>query len=236
MEEKMEETIDLKEYFLIIKKKAWIIALITSMAMLASGIISFFVLSPVYQTKTTLIVNSDKAPGTDVITGDQISVSQKLAVTYGEIIKSKTVLDEVANQLKIKGGYQTIEKKLTVSPVADTQILEISVEDTNPQRAADIANTIPAAFTKEVKRITKANNVEVIDKAIVPKSPIKPNKIMNIMISAILGIMASLFVIFLLEYMDNKIKSPQDIEKHLGLPLLGVIPNERKVRKGGKRR
>ena len=97
----MEETIDLKEYFLIIKKKAWIIALITSMAMLASGIISFFVLSPVYQTKTTLIVNSDKAPGTDVITGDQISVSQKLAVTYGEIIKSKTVLDEVANQLKI---------------------------------------------------------------------------------------------------------------------------------------
>lgn len=232
----MEETIDLKEYFLIIKKKAWIIALITSMAMLASGIISFFVLSPVYQTKTTLIVNSDKAPGTDVITGDQISVSQKLAVTYGEIIKSKTVLDEVANQLKIKGGYQTIEKKLTVSPVADTQILEISVEDTNPQRAADIANTIPAAFTKEVKRITKANNVEVIDKAIVPKSPIKPNKIMNIMISAILGIMASLFVIFLLEYMDNKIKSPQDIEKHLGLPLLGVIPNERKVRKGGKRR
>ncbi|CEQ31470.1 Cps19aC [[Clostridium] sordellii] len=232
----MEETIDLKEYFLIIKKKAWIIALITSMAMLASGIISFFVLSPVYQTKTTLIVNSDKAPGTDVITGDQISVSQKLAVTYGEIIKSKTVLDEVANQLKIKGGYQNIEKKLTVSPVADTQILEISVEDTNPQRAADIANTIPTAFTKEVKRITKANNVEVIDKAIVPKSPIKPNKIMNIMISAILGIMASLFVIFLLEYMDNKIKSPQDIEKHLGLPLLGVIPNERKVRKGGKRR
>lgn len=230
----MEETIDLKEYFLIIKKKAWIIALITSMAMLASGIISFFVLSPVYQTKTTLIVNSDKAPGTDVITGDQISVSQKLAVTYGEIIKSKTVLDEVANQLKIKDGYEEIEKKLTVSPVADTQILEISVEDTNPQRAADIANTIPTAFTKEVKRITKANNVEVIDKAIVPKSPIKPNKIMNIMISAILGIMASLFVIFLLEYMDNKIKSPQDIEKHLGLPLLGVIPHEKKIKKGGK--
>ncbi|CEQ00903.1 YveK family protein [Paraclostridium sordellii] len=231
----MEETIDLKEYFLIIKKKAWIIALITSMAMLASGIISFFVLSPVYQTKTTLIVNSDKAPGTDVITGDQISVSQKLAVTYGEIIKSKTVLDEVANQLKIKDGYEEIEKKLTVSPVADTQIVEVSVEDTNPKRAADIANVIPKVFTKEVKRITKANNVEVIDKAIIPKDPIKPNKVMNIMISAVLGIMVSLFVIFLLEYMDNKIKSPQDIEKYLGLPLLGVIPHEKKIKKGGKK-
>ena len=232
----MEETIDLKEYFQIIKKRAWLIVLITTIAMIVSGIISFFVLSPVYETKTTLIVNSDKAPGTDVITGDQINVSQKLTVTYGEIIKSKVVLDEVAKQLKIKDGYSEIEKKLTVSPVKDTQILEISVEDYNPKRAADIANTIPKAFTKEVKRITKASNVEVIDKAMVPKIPVKPNKIMNIAIAGVLGFMISLFVIFLLEYMDNKIKSPQDIQKHLGLPLLGVVPHESKGKRGENRK
>ena len=232
----MEETIDLKEYFQIIKKRVWIIVLITTIAMLVSGIISFFVLSPIYQTKTTLIVNSDKAPGTNVVTGDQISVSQKLAVTYGEIIKSKVVLDEVAKELKIKGGYSEIEKKLSVSPVTDTQILEVSVQDHNPKRAADIANAIPKAFTKEVKRITKANNVEVIDKAIVPKIPVKPNKIMNIAIAGVLGVMISLFVIFLLEYMDNKIKSPQDIQKHLGLPLLGVVPDEYKGKRGGNKK
>ncbi|WP_270646967.1 YveK family protein [Paeniclostridium hominis] len=232
----MEETIDLKEYFQIIKKRAWIIVLITTIAMLVSGIISFFVLSPIYQTKTTLIVNSDKAPGTNVVTGDQISVSQKLAVTYGEIIKSKVVLDEVAKELKIKGGYSEIEKKLSVSPVTDTQILEVSIQDHNPKRAADIANAIPKAFTKEVKRITKANNVEVIDKAIVPKIPVKPNKIMNIAIAGILGVMISLFVIFLLEYMDNKIKSPQDIQKYLELPLLGVVPDEYKGKRGGNKK
>lgn len=228
----MEETIDLKEYFQIIKKRAWIIVLITTIAMIVSGIISFFVLSPVYETKTTLIVNSDKAPGTDVITGDQINVSQKLAVTYGEIIKSKVVLDEVAKELKIKGGYSEIEKKLSVSPVTDTQILEVSVQDHNPKRAADIANAIPKVFTKEVKRITKASNVEVIDKAIVPKIPVKPNKVMNIAIAGVLGVMISLFVIFLLEYMDNKIKSPQDIQKYLELPLLGVVPHESKGKRG----
>lgn len=232
----MEETIDLKEYFQIIKKRAWIIVLITTIAMLVSGIISFFVLSPIYQTKTTLIVNSDKAPGTNVVTGDQISVSQKLAVTYGEIIKSKVVLDEVAKELKIKGGYSEIEKKLSVSPVTDTQILEVSIQDHNPKRAADIANAIPKAFTKEVKRITKANNVEVIDKAIVPKIPVKPNKIMNIAIAGVLGVMISLFVIFLLEYMDNKIKSPQDIQKYLELPLLGVVPDEYKGKRGGNKK
>lgn len=230
----MEETIDLKEYFQVIKKRAWIIVLITSIAIIASAIISFFILSSVYEAKTTLIVNSDKAPGTEVITTDQINVSEKLAVTYGEIIKSKSVLDEVADTLGLKGGYEEIADNINVSSVNQTQIIEASVQDTNPRRAADIANAIPKAFTKEVKRITKANSVKVIDKAIVPKIPIKPNKVMNVAITAVLGIMMSLFVIFLLEYLDNKIKTPQDIEKHLGLPLLGVVPHEYKGKKGGK--
>ena len=66
-----------------------------------------------------------------------------------------------------------------------------------------------------------------------PTAPIKPNKVMNIAIAGVLGVMIGLFVIFLLEYLDNKIKTPQDIEKHLGLPLLGVIPDEFS-KKGGR--
>ena len=230
----MEETIDLKEYFYIIKKRAWIIALITVTAMVASGIISFFLLSPVYETKTTLIVNTEQANETNLITGDQLNVTQKLALTYGEIIKSRTVIDEVIQALNLDMEYGEVSKMITVSPVKDTQIIAITVQDTNPQRAADIANTIPRVFTKEVKRITKANSVEVIDKAVVAENPIKPNKIMNIAIAGVLGVMIGLFIIFVLEYMDNKIKTPQDIEKHIELPILGVIPNENMSKKGGR--
>jgi capsular polysaccharide biosynthesis protein len=81
-------------------------------------------------------------------------------------------------------------------------------------------------FTKEVKRITKANGAEVIDKATMPQSPIKPNKVMNVAIATVLGVMIGLFLVFLLEYMDTKMKKPEDITKHLELPILGVIPNE----------
>ena len=230
----MEETIDLKEYFYIIKKRAWIIALITVVAMISSGIISFFVLSPVYETKTTLIVNTEQVNETNTITGDQLNVTQKLTLTYGEIIKSRTVIDEVIQALNLDMEYGEVSKMITVSPVTDTQIIAITVQDTNPQRAADIANTIPRVFTKEVKRITKANSVEVIDKAVVAENPIKPNKIMNIAIAGVLGVMIGLFIIFVLEYMDNKIKTPQDIEKHIELPILGVIPNENISKKGGR--
>ena len=218
----MEETIDLREYFAIIKKRFWIIALLAIISALISGVISFFMLNPVYEAKSTLIVNADKQAETQIVTGDQITVTQKLAVTYGEIIKSRTVLDDVIKNLKLENTYESLSGQITVSPVNDTQIISISVQDTNPQKARDIANEIPKVFEKEAKRITKANDVQVIDKATLPKNPIKPNKVMNV----VLGTMIGLFVVFLIEYLDNKMKTPQDIEKHLGLSVIGVIPNE----------
>ena len=222
----MEETIDLREYFAIIKKRFWIIALLAIISALISGVISFFMLNPVYEAKSTLIVNADKQAETQIVTGDQITVTQKLAVTYGEIIKSRIVLDDVIKNLKLENTYESLSGQITVSPVNDTQIISISVQDTNPQKARDMANEIPKVFEKEAKRITKANDVQVIDKAILPKNPIKPNKVMNVLIAFVLGTMIGLFVVFLIEYLDNKMKTPQDIEKHLGLSVIGVIPNE----------
>ena len=223
----MEETVDLREYFGIIKKRFWIIALITTIAIVVSGAISFFVLTPVYEAKSTLIVNTEKNEETQMITGDQFNVTQKLAVTYGEIIKSRSVLDDVIKNLKLDDEYEELVKNVTVSPVKDTQIISISVQDTNKEKARDIANEIPKVFKKEAKRITKANDIQVIDKAILPQNPIKPNKMMNMAIAAVLGAMIGLFVVFLIEYLDNKLKTPQDIEKHLGLSVLGVVPNEK---------
>ncbi|HSQ89122.1 YveK family protein, partial [Romboutsia sp.] len=176
---------------------------------------------------TTLIVNTDQDENTKRITDDQYRVTEKLAVMYGEIIKSRIVLEPVIDNLKLDETFEQLSEQITVSPVKDTQIISISVQDTNPNKARDIANEITKVFPKEAKRITKANGVEVIDKAIVPNSPIKPNKVMNVAIAAVLGIMIGLFVVFLIEYLDNKIKTPQDIEKYLGLPILGVIPNEK---------
>ena len=222
----MEETVDLREYFGIVKKRFWIVALITIIAVVVSGVISFFMLNPVYEAKSTLIVNTEKNEETQMITGDQFNVTQKLAVTYGEIIKSRSVLDDVIKNLKLDDKYEDLAKNVTVSPVKDTQIISISVKDTNKEKARDIANEIPKVFKKEVKRITKANDIQVIDKAILPQNPIKPNKMMNMAIAAVLGAMIGLFVVFLIEYLDNKLKTPQDIEKHLGLSVLGVVPNE----------
>lgn len=200
----MEDNIGIKGYLQIIKRRSWIIFLITFIAILVSTGVSFFAVNPVYEANTTLLVDINKKTGSEMITTEQLSVSEKLAVTYGEIIKSKSVLNEVEDSLDLNCGYEELSDKVNVSSINKTQIISVSVQDTNPKRATDIANAIPTAFQQEVKRITQANDVKVIDKAIVPNKPIKPNKATIIAISAILGIMISLFIIFLLEYIRPK--------------------------------
>lgn len=221
-----EEVIDLREYFSIIKKKWYVVAIICVICVALSAVYNFFIAKPIYQAETTLIVKTEKSEGSDTISGDQVSVSQKLAVTYGEIIKSRTVLENVIKNLDLDQSYTQLSEKISVSTVSDTQIIKISVKDTNNSNATKIANQIPKEFTKEAIRVADANGVEVIDKAQIPIDPVAPNKKRNIAIAGILGIMIGLFSVFLMEFLDNKMKNPQDIEKELGLTLLGVIPKE----------
>ena len=201
-------------------------AILCAVCVAASAVYSFFIAKPVYQAETTLIVKTEKTEGTNSLSNDQVMVSQKLALTYGEIIKSRKVLDEVIKNLDLKESNGSLASKISVSTVTDTQIIKVSVQDTNKSNAAKIANEIPKVFAKEAIRIADANGVEVIDKAQTPVNPVSPNKKMNILIAGVLGVMIGLFIIFIIEFLNTKIKTPQDIEKELGLPLLGVIPEE----------
>ena len=221
----MEETIDLREYFFILKKKMWLIALSAIVCGLISGLISFFVLKPVYEANTSLIVNKETDNEiTQMSTSDDLNFVQKLALTYGEIIKSRTVITSTIKKLNLDMTYEQVASAVSVTNVDSTQIIKISVQHTDPLIAAKICNTIPQIFSREVQRVVKASGVEVIDKAIIPENPVKPNKVMNIAIAMVLGVMGSVFVIFLLEALNTKIKEPKDIEEKLGIPVFGVVP------------
>ena len=221
----MEETIDLREYFFILRKKMWLIALSTIVCGVISGLVSFFVLKPVYEANTTLIVNKEvENEMTQMTTTDDLNYVQKLALTYGEIIKSRTVITSTINKLNLDMTYEELSQSVSVTNVDSTQIIKISVKNENPRIAAKICNTIPEIFSIEAQRIVKASGTEVIDKAMVPVYPIKPNKTMNVLIAMVLGAMISAFIIFLMEALNTKIKEPKDIEEKLGIPVFGVVP------------
>ena len=223
----MEETIDLRELLATIKKRFWIVILTTVIAVGISAVMTNRTKVQFYQAKTTMIVNVEKNENQAMLTSDQISAGQKLAVLYGEIIKSRAVLQPVIERLNLEMTPQQLAGMISVSQVNETHIMNLSVTDTDPDRAKSIANTIPEVFTEEVKRTIKANGVEVLDPSL-GGYPIVSNSSNKVLIAGVVGVMIGLFIIFLIEFLDNKVKTPQDMEKYFNIPVLGVIQNENK--------
>jgi len=219
--------LELRDIFRIIWARIWIIVLITIVVMLASGIISYFYLDKIYESSATLIVNKQKDDNDKETqyTYNDILLSQKLVSTYTEIAKSSYVLERVIKELNLDLSPDELKKMIDVSAVGDTQIIRITVSDVFPARATVIAEKMAELLPIRVSELEMPDNVKVVDKAKVPSSPVKPRPLMNIAIAGVLGIMVGLGIIFLIEYLDNTIKTPDDVQKYLGLPVLGSIPN-----------
>ena len=225
----MEQEIDLLQLWEILKKRWVIVIVIPLIAALTSGVISFFVLKPVYQASTTLIVGKKAADDTAQQAGalldyNVLMANKQLAKTYGAIAKSRTVEQKVIDKLKIPLTAEQLDGKIKVEPVKDTEVLEFAVTDYNPEMAAKIANAIAEEFSEMVIDVKKVDSVSIIDKAVPPAHPVKPNKKLNVLIAFAVGLMAAVGLAFLLEFLDNTVKNENDVEELLGLPVLGVIP------------
>ncbi|WP_201750497.1 YveK family protein [Senegalia massiliensis] len=220
------EEIELRELFFIVWKKKWLIVLITLISIIASAIISFFILPSEYETYTTLMVGKSKEYSgmNQGIEYNDVLLNKQLVSTYGELAKSRAVGQKVIEDLDLDMSHGAFSEKVNVSLVNDTEIIKIVVSHKDPEETAIIANKTAEVFMEEVKEKMKIDNVQVIDKALVPEGPVSPKPMLNIAIAAVLGIMISVFIIFILEYLDNTIKTPNDVEKHLGLPVIGMIP------------
>lgn len=229
-----EETIELRELLEILLKRKLLIIIMTVLCTVAGGVYSVFLITPMYNAETTMMVNGAKNM-TDIASSldiGSINLSQKLVVTYGEIVKSRIVLEQTIDSLKLDMTYGQLLRKTTAQQVGGTEILKIAVQDEDPAQAAVIANKISDVFVKEVMRILKVNNVETIDKAIPIEKPVNVKTALNIAIAMILGLMLGVFTAFVLEYMDNTIKTENDVQKHLDLPVLGLIPDHDLVLNG----
>lgn len=220
----MEETISLKELMQTLRKRMNLIVLITLAAVVISGAVSFFVLTPIYQSSTQLLVNQEKSDQ-PVYNPAEIQTNLQLINTYNVIMKSPAILDKVIDDLDLDMSVGQLNEKITVQSEKDSQVVNVTVQDPIPNQAADIANKIAEVFQAEIGNIMNVNNVSILTKAEVGEnaSPVKPQPVLNIAIALVVGVMVGVGVAFLLEYLDNTIKTEQDIEKLLELPVLGAI-------------
>jgi capsular polysaccharide biosynthesis protein len=240
-----QNELDLREIFGVLLRRLWLLVTLPVVAGLVAGILSLYVMTPVYSASTTLWVIKDG--GSSQINYNDLLLSRNLTKTYAEVAVSRAVMTDAIDRLDLKGKVSVaqLQAKLTVTPVKDTEILSFTIQDENPAMAAKLADAVAQAFQAQIRTYMKVENVAVVDSASVPAAPIKPRPFVNMAISVVLGAIAAVGLVFLLEYLDVTVKSPEDVTRHTGLPVLGVIPMieleavespvQRKRRKGTQR-
>lgn len=228
----MEETISLKELFQTLKKRLWLIALITMIAAIVSAVFSFFVMTPIYESKTQILVNQAKSDE-QLYNTNQVQTNIQLINTYNQIITSPVILDTVRAELNLDRSVDDLKEQIQVSSAKDSQVVDLTVQDESPHMAAKIANTTAGVFQSKISKLMNVDNVNILSKAEIGEdiAPVKPQPLLNIAIAIVVGLMVGVGVAFLLEYLDNTLKTEQDIEQILELPVIGVITNIKDVPK-----
>ncbi|MEH7482988.1 Wzz/FepE/Etk N-terminal domain-containing protein, partial [Neobacillus drentensis] len=185
---------------------------------------SYFFLTPIYQASTQILVNQKKNEQS-LYNSNEVQTNLQLINTYNVIITSPAILDIVSKELNLNMTAAQLKGKITVGSETNSQVVNLSVQDPDADVAAQIANKTAEVFKKEIANIMNVDNVSILAKADVTENPtpIKPRPLLNVAIAIVVGLMAGVGLSFLLEYFNNTIKNEQDVEKVLGLPILGVI-------------
>lgn len=219
-----EQVISISEILEALKKRWKIIIIITLCTTLLSGIISFFVLEPQYEANTKVFIGKEEGSEQGYNQSDVIMYKQ-LMKTYSETIKTKDLVGRAIENVDTELDIKAVLDGLTVVNVPDTQILEVKFKGGDPKEARDIVEKVTNEFITTSKVLVANGNVRVIEEVITPDKPVSPNKKMNMAIAFLLGLMVSVGLCFLLEFLDNTYKSKEQLERELDIPVLGAIPN-----------
>lgn len=225
-----EQEIDLIELSKKIGKHLPMIIIFSIIVGAASFLLSKFVITPKYDSNTTMIVsnsnqnNDPNNPQTNVELG-QIQANKALISTYSEIVKSKGIAERVINNLGLDMDYEEFSSKVSIEPVKDTQIISVKLVDTIPERAMDIANETANIFKSSIGEIMNVDNVQILDGAILPEEASSPNIKKNTAIGIILGFVLGVAVVLFKEIADSSIKSSEEVTEYFDIPVIGIVPD-----------
>lgn len=212
--------------FEILKKNLRFILIITLLMALVSAIITIFFISPEYEASTKVYIGKERFKNVaTTYTSEEVNMYQRLIKTYSELVKTKDLVRKSISNVGQDISVNEALSKVQAISIADTQILQIKYVSNSREESYNMVYGITEEFMKLSKKLYPNGNVHIIQQPIVPEGAIGPNKMMNIAIGAILGIMLGVGLTFLKVFMNNSFSDKEEIERTIGVSCLGVIPN-----------
>lgn len=214
--------IDLKDLIIYLLQRWWILLLCTVIGAGLALTYTIFAITPQYQSTTSIYILNKQNSGT--VTTSDLSVSTQLTKDYAKLIKSRTALENVLESLNLTGTYSALSRKVTVSILSDTRILEISVKDPDPELARELADEVRNQGAERIRQVMDVEAVNVVDVANLPTAPVSPNTKKNTLLGGLIGLILCGMVFVVGYLLDDSIKNAEDVEKYLGLSTLALIP------------
>lgn len=222
--ENEEIEIDLLELFFVLRKNIVAIIIASLIGTAVFGAYSFLIAKPVYESTSKLYILSQS---TSLTSFADIQISNSLAKDYEEMIFSRPVVMQVAQNLNLDYKYEELRDMVSIENPADTRCLNITCHSNDMQEASDIANEFATVAKRQISDIMDTDEPAVYENAIANEDPIKPEKLKNMIIGFLLGFIIACGVIIIRYMLNDSLKSEDDIEKFLGLNTLASIPNEK---------
>lgn len=215
---------ELKDCLEVIKKRWLMILLTILLPTVIAVIISFFIITPVYQSNTTLYVGKNLNAQDEIDYGD-LRLAEQLVKDYQQLIKSRLIADTVIKTLELQNiTAEELAMKLSVNLKSETRLIEITAEDQDPYMAQKIADKVAEVFQDKVRQIMKQDNLQIIDRAQVAEYPVKPKKTLIVVITALISAISALGFVYVAEQFDITLNTADDIRKELGLTVIGTVP------------
>ncbi len=218
----MMNTIGMIDLFKMLKKRWWVILLLSLIGIAFTSVLTIYVITPKYSATTQLLVSRQDVDTQSIELGE-IETNIQMINTYRDIIEDPVVIDKVVEELGNTLSDDELQQKVDVITQDDSQIFGIKVTDTDPNRAADIANLIATTFQENINNIINVENVAILSKAKADPTPVSPNLLLNQVVGVLVGFLLGMTVSIVLETMDKKVRDEKVITEKLGWIHLGNI-------------
>ncbi|WNO79135.1 Wzz/FepE/Etk N-terminal domain-containing protein [Streptococcus suis] len=219
--------IDVLSLLKTIWRKKFFILVTAALGAGLAFVYSSFLVTPQYDSTTRIYVVSQNVEAGAGLTNQELQAGTYLVKDYKEIILSQDVLTQVATELNLE---ESLKEKISVSIPVDTRIVSIFVRDADPNEAARIANSLRTFAAQKIVEVTKVSDVTTLEEAVPAEEPTTPNTKRNIILGLLAGGILATGLVLVMEVLDDRVKRPQDIEEVMGLTLLGVVPDSKKLK------
>lgn len=220
----MKEQFSISDLINIFLRRWWILALSAIILCVSGFFYAQFIVTPLYRTDGTLYVNARRTQSSDV-SGANIVASQQLATTYKEILKRRTFLAQVAEDVGNKYSVGQLSGMISMSPLNETEIMQIKVTGEVPEDVYAICHSVLTHAPDELIRVVNAGSVKILEDGQIPKKPYSPDVKKYTLFAFALGLALGALIVFCIEFFDTRVKSRDDIINRYKEPLLGEIPS-----------